>query len=78
MIGFNLNAGTLAAFQSLENPLGIQGFPGAVIGEIGYFCLIALLIGSVAALITRWRRGSAMERAQIKWFAASALVLALT
>jgi hypothetical protein len=78
MIGFTLNAGPLAAFPSLENPLGIPGFPGAVIGEIGYFCLIALLIGSVAALITRWRRGSAMERAQIKWVAAAALVLAVT
>jgi hypothetical protein len=77
MIGFSLNAGPLAAFPGLENPLGIPGFPGAVIGEIGYFCLIALLVGSVAALITRWRRGTAMERAQVKWVAAAAVVLAM-
>lgn len=77
-IGFALNPGPLAVFPSVENPLGVPGFPGAIIGEIGYLCLNVLLIGSVAALVTRWRRGSVTERAQIKWVGTAALLLVVT
>jgi hypothetical protein len=77
-IGSALNAGPLAVFPSVENPLGVPGFPGATIGEVGYLCLNVLLIGSIAALVTRWRRGSATERAQIKWVGAAALLLVVT
>jgi hypothetical protein len=76
-VGFTLNEGPLTAFPDVENPLGVPGYPGAAIGEIGYLCLIALLIGAVAALVTRWRRGTATERAQVKWIGAAALVFAI-
>ncbi len=74
-VGFTLNEGTLAAFPSVENPLGIPGFPGAMVGEVGYVCLVALLVAAVAALVARWRRGRTVERAQVKWVGAAALVL---
>ena len=78
VVGFALNAGPLAAFPSVNNPLGIAGYPGAIVGEFGYVCLIALLVAAVAALVTRWRRGGPTERAQVKWVGTAALVLAIT
>lgn len=75
LIGFTLNEGPLAAFPSVENPLGIPGFPGEIVGEIGYVCLVALLVAAVVALVVRWRRGDVIERAQVKWVGAAALVL---
>ncbi len=75
LIGFTLNEGPLAAFPSVENPLGIPGFPGEIVGELGYVCLVVLLVTAVAALIARWRRGRVVERAQVKWVGAAALVL---
>jgi hypothetical protein len=75
MIGFTLNEGPLAAFPSVENPIAIPGFPGAIVGEVGYVCLVVLLVAAVGALVARWRRGGPTERAQVKWVGAAALVL---
>jgi hypothetical protein len=75
IVGFSLAPGQLAAFPSIVNPIGVPGFPGMVIGEIGYVALIILLIAAVVALVTRWRRGSVLERSQVKWVGASALAL---
>lgn len=75
LIGFGLRPGALAAFPSVDNPLGIPGFPGDLVGEIGYVVLMGLLVAAVAALVVRWRRGSTLERTQIKWVAAASVVL---
>jgi hypothetical protein len=75
VIGFTLDPGPLAAFPGVMNPVGIEGFPGDVVGEIGYVCLLALLVAAVGALVARWRQGRPVERAQIKWVAAASLFL---
>jgi hypothetical protein len=75
VIGFALDPGPLAAFPSVVNPIGIDGFPGTIVGEIGYVALLVLLVAAVGALVTRWRRGVPVERAQIKWVAAASVVL---
>lgn len=75
VVGFTLDAGALAAFPSIINPIGMQGFPGAMIGELGYVVLIVLLIAAIAALVTRWHRGRPVERAQLKWVSGAATVL---
>lgn len=74
LVGFMFAPGPLAAYPAIVNPIGIDGFPGMVVGEIGYFALIILLIAAVAALVARWRRGDPVERSQLKWVGAAALV----
>lgn len=75
IIGFSLDAGPLAAFPGVTNPIGIEGFPGAPIGELGYVALVLLLVASIAGLVTRWRRGRPVERAQLKWVSGAAAIL---
>lgn len=74
LIGFALDAGPLAAYPSVTNPIGVQGFPGSVLGELGYIALVMLLIASIAALATRWRRGRPVERAQLRWVSGAAAI----
>ena len=75
LIGFALHPGPLAAFPDVVNPVGVTGFPGDIVGEIGYLALLVLLVAAIGALRTRWRRGSAVDRAQIKWVGAASVVL---
>jgi len=61
-VGFTLKPGPLAAFPAIENPFGLDGFPGELVGELGYIALVILLIAAVASFRVRWRRGSPLER----------------
>ncbi len=78
LVGFTLAPGPLAAFPGIVNPIGVDGFPGDIIGELGYVSLLLLLPAAVAALVTRWRQGRPPERAQIKWVGAASVVLLVT
>ena len=75
LIGFGLDPGPLAAFPVVVNPVGVTGFSGDVVGEIGYVALLVLLVAAIGALVTRWRRGGSVDRAQIKWVGAASVVL---
>ena len=75
VIGFVLDPGPLAAYPVVVNPIGVTGFPGDIVGEVGYVALVVLLVAAIGALLTRWRRGSPVERAQIKWVGAASVVL---
>jgi hypothetical protein len=55
--------------RALENPFGTSSLEPAL-GPIGAFAGIAILIaivGSIASLIVRFRRGTEVERQQVKW-----------
>lgn len=68
-----------------ENPLGLLPFSSDVRELLNLISTTALIGGlglAVAAVITRWRRGDPIERAQLKWvlgaFASSGVLFAIS
>jgi hypothetical protein len=65
-----LTPGPLLRHESIDNPIGIGGAVGDILGMLGTVALVVLLVASLAAailLILRLRRGSGQERQQLKW-----------
>lgn len=71
-----LGATTLA---HLDNPLGWEAAGGVLTGVLSPMFLVLpfLTVACAAALIWRWRQGSIVERQQLRWVGAAALVTAL-
>jgi hypothetical protein len=70
--------GQLESFDGVSNPLGIAGaedVTAAVIEIVNVVQLVLLPVCAAAAVI-RYRRGSAIDRQQLKWFGSS-IVLAI-
>jgi hypothetical protein len=70
-----------AGYQSLDNPLGIEGLGPvlSIAGAISGLLLLAMLAASALSLIVRFRRADAREQRQLKWFAfAGTLVIVTT
>jgi hypothetical protein len=69
-----------APVDGVENPLGVAG-AGAVFDALaavaGSLALLAILVAAVS-LALRLRRSRGVERLQLKWFAAAALLFAAT
>ena len=65
---------------TITNPLGIESvaaiFP--VVENVGMTLLMAAVLASVASLIVRFRWSRGDERQQLKWFAYSAALLAIS
>jgi hypothetical protein len=65
----------------LGNPLALGGTAGKVISFLSNVVGTGLVVSggglAVASLLVRYRRGSGIERAQLKWFAAAATVTGL-
>lgn len=57
----------------VRNPVGIPGFE--IFTDLGWGPLLLATIGSIAALIVRFRRSSGDERQQLKWFTFAAAIL---
>ena len=60
-----------------QNPLQLGGGPGGptdalnvLLGPIAFLLGLLVVILTVASLVIRYRRAAALERAQLKWFAA--------
>ena len=64
--------GPIAGF-SLRNPVGIRGLD--VFRELGWLPLLLATVGSIAAVIVRFRRSRGDERQQLKWFTFAAALL---
>jgi signal transduction histidine kinase len=83
MVGLNFLGhafvpGPLENHPFFDNPLGVP-LPTWVFGGIGIvaFGLFVLgFFGGVAALVARWRRAAGADRAQLRWVALSAALLA--
>jgi signal transduction histidine kinase len=79
-VGILIGPGDLADFghESLRNPYGIEAL--AWIEPVFYLGLLAIPIGIVGAawsLVVRFRRSGPTERAQIRWLASAAVVVAV-
>ena len=77
LIGTLSRPGPLEGMPTVDNPLGMPalgGLPQALIDIGGIGALVCIPAGILAAVL-RYRRGTAVERKQLKWFG-SVLVLA--
>ncbi len=79
LFALSVSPGPLEGMPDVVNPLGspaLSGLAEALVGLVNLYMPVALLLG-IAAAILRYRRGSALERRQLKWFGA-VLVLAFS
>jgi hypothetical protein len=77
LIGVVTKPGPIEGMPAFDNPLGMRtlgGLPQALIDIGGIGALVCIPAGIVAAVV-RYRRGTMVERKQLKWFG-SVLVLA--
>jgi len=75
--GQALTSGHSEEFSSGGNPLGTDAIPTDLLLNIGLTLLLVTLLAGVVALVVRFRRGSSVERQQLKWFAFAATLLAV-
>jgi hypothetical protein len=70
---------TLAYLPGMRNPYVIPALQAAlpVVSPVAQSALIPIMATAVASLILRYRRAGHEERLQIKWFAFSAVILAV-
>jgi hypothetical protein len=75
-----LAPGTLDIRASAQNPFGLQGAEGWLLGLrwAGYAAVAAAAVGSVASLLWLMRRARGDEREQIKWIASAETLVAVT
>lgn len=64
--------GPIEGFR-VENPVGIRGF--GVLTDLAWGPLLLATMGSIAAVIARFRRSTGDQRQQMKWFTFAAAVL---
>lgn len=76
--GYTLSDDPFPLFPDHRSPLGIDGFPGEALVYLAYFIMVVLLFAAAGALVVRWRRGSLVQRTQVKWVVAAALVMLVT
>ncbi len=76
VVGNLTTPGALLVFPQHENPVGVASPVLTAAGAVGYILATVSMLAAAASLVVRWRRGSALERAQLKWIAASGLLLA--
>jgi len=62
----------------LGNPLALGGPPGALVTFLNYVVGTMLVLAggalAIASLVVRYRRAASIERQQLKWFAAAAIL----
>jgi hypothetical protein len=78
LLGSAFRPGPIGYYAGLSNPFGIPDFPAIAIWEPAYLLLIGSVGLSALSLIGRWRRGGPVERAQLKWVASAASLLAIS
>ncbi len=77
-IGSAFRPGPFAYYPAIVNPFAIEGFSLLGIWEPAYLLLVGSVAISALSIIGRWRTGGPVERAQLKWVAAAAAVVAIT
>ncbi len=79
-MGAALKSGPIATFRTLDNPYGITGAPGGLVAigdAVGNVLFLTTILAAVVSVILRYRRAESIERQQLKWIAASAVLVAL-
>ncbi len=69
--------GAMEASAASRNPLGIDALPAwlsSLAGPMSAFGIVLISVLGFAAVVTRYRRGSGLERQQLRWFVAAVLL----
>ena len=69
--------GRLTYYPQFQNPFGQPGTPLVLIGPVAYLLVVGGVGLSALSLVGRWRRGNLLEKAQLKWVASAAAILAI-
>ena len=79
VISLAMHPGPIESWGIGPNPLGIEIAPAfmEVVLNAGTALLIAAMIGSIAALVVRFRRSRGVEREQMKWLVYAGLLMVL-
>lgn len=77
VLGYVVYPGPLPIYPAYESPFGVNDAPGDALIVAGYLAMLLVLAAGALALTTRWRRGQAAERAQIKWVVAAGVLVAV-
>jgi uncharacterized membrane protein YidH (DUF202 family) len=75
--GALMRPGPFPYYTWIENPIGVTENPLTGLYELAYGLLVGCVLIAACSLVVRWRRATAVERAQLKWVAAAALLTAL-
>lgn len=79
MLFFALAPGPLVSLDWIENPLGLPGSESWIEWlSLGFFLLAATVPLAAWSMRQRYRRSHGVARAQIRWFAAAAALVAFT
>lgn len=78
MIYFTLAPGPLESLPWIDNPFGLEGSrPWIELFALGFFVMAGTVPLAAWSMRTRYRSSSGVARAQIRWFASAAAVVAL-
>ncbi len=75
-IGAAFKPGPFAYYPWITNPVGNASSPLIAVWAPAYGLQVVLVAVAAASLVGRWRRAGVIERAQLKWVAAAAVLLA--
>lgn len=75
MTGTATAPGVFLFYPQLENPFAVEGFPDVV--WPAYLALLVSVAASAMSLVGRWRGADPVARAQLKWVASSAVLIAV-
>jgi hypothetical protein len=67
LLGTAFEPGPLEDYGWTDNPLGIEGFPGADLAAAAFVVWLVAAVASVASLLLRFRRSRGVERQQLRW-----------
>jgi hypothetical protein len=73
--GQALAPGHGSEFSGGVNPMGTEAIPTALLFNTGIILMLLTMAAGLAALVVRFRRGTTVERQQVKWFAFAASLL---
>ena len=75
-VGSLFRPGPFAYYPWVVNPLGDPASPALALWEPAYILIVGVVALAALSLVGRWRRAGVVERAQLKWVAASAALIA--
>jgi hypothetical protein len=75
-IGALTRPGPFPYYGWLENPLNPPDSPIPAVWELAYGATVLCVAFAALSMLARWRRAGAIERAQLKWAAAAAVLVA--
>ena len=74
VVGTAVTPGPFLFYPQFENPFAVEGVP-EIVGP-AYLTLLVSVALSALSLVGRWRGAGPVQRAQLKWVASSAVVIA--